>query len=95
MDITQTTVPGAGILHDCITRDGQHFRILVDRSGQRQLYVYGPVGSEPVATVVFDGDEADLVAGILHSKPIPDRMADLERRVAALAGDFSDGGHTL
>lgn len=95
MDITQTTVPGAGVLHDCITRDGQHFRILVDRSGQRQLFVYGVVGSEPVATIVLASDEADLVAEIVHSKPIPDRMADLERRVAELAGEFSDGGRSL
>ncbi|KQV06811.1 hypothetical protein [Leifsonia sp. Root112D2] len=95
MDITQTTVPGAGVLHDCITRDGQHFRILVDRSGQRELYVYGPTGSEPVATIVLQADEADLVGAIIHSRPLTNRMAELERRVADLAGDTGDGGLTL
>ncbi|WP_077490874.1 hypothetical protein [Sinomonas mesophila] len=87
MEITQSTVPGAGILHDCLTRAGQQFRILVARSHGREITVYD--SAEPdraAATIVLEEDEADQVAELLHSRPITDRIAELERRVAQLAG---------
>lgn len=85
MDVTQSTVPGLGVLHHCVTRAGQHFRMLVSRSGERQLFVYESPDSDESLAVVLDSDEADQVANILHSRPIPDRMADLERRFSELA----------
>jgi TrkA domain protein len=35
----------------------------------------------------MDEDEADHVANILHSRPIPDRLADLERRFTQITGE--------
>ena len=87
METTHSTVPGAGVLHDCLTRDGQQFRILVARPGRYEIFVYD--SAEPdraVARIVLEEDEADQVAELLHSQPLTDRIADLERRVAQLAG---------
>jgi len=84
MEVTRTTVPGVGQLFDCATRNGQHMRVLVDRSGERHVFVYGP--DDEITTISFDGDEADQLADILHSSPLPDRIAALERRVSELAG---------
>ena len=87
MEMTHTTVPGFGVLHDFVTRDGQHFRIIVDRSNVRELHVYGPEEpSHPVASIVLEQDEADRAAEILHSRPMADRLAEIERRVAEIAG---------
>lgn len=91
MEITRTSVPGVGSLHHCTTRGGAHFGVLVDRSGDRQLFLYRPsaadgsaVSGEPLVTIALESDEADQLANILHSKPIPDRMAELERRFAQI-----------
>ncbi len=87
METTHSTVPGAGVLHDCQTRDGQQFRILIARPGRCELFVYDP--AEPdraLARIVLEEDEADQVAELLHSQPITDRIAELERRVDQLAG---------
>ena len=87
METTHSTVPGSGVLHDCQTRDGQQFRILVVRPGRCEIFIYDP--AEPdrvVARIVLEEDEADQVAELLHSQPITDRIAELERRVARLAG---------
>lgn len=84
MQVIHTTVPGVGVMHDLSTRDGQQFRLLVEESGI-SLFVYGSA-DEPVTSVALDRDEADVVADLLHSKPIPDRMAELERRFAEIAG---------
>lgn len=90
MEISRTTVPGTAVLHDIVTRDGQIFRIVAERSGTRAVHVYSPEdGEEVVATLVLEADEADHVADVLHSRPMPDRMADLERRIEELAGQLS------
>ncbi|WP_458112203.1 hypothetical protein M1D88_18435 [Arthrobacter sp. R1-13] len=82
MEATHSTVPGSGVLHDCQTRGGQQFRILVARPGTREIFVYDPVEPDRiVARIVLEEDEADQVAEILHSQPI----TELERRVAQLA----------
>ena len=81
MEITPIAVVGAGVLHDCVTRDGQHFRILVPRSGGRKIFVDDP--SDPdvtVGTVVLGQDEADQLAELLHSRSAADRLAELGGR---------------
>ncbi|HWM34784.1 MAG TPA: hypothetical protein VNR36_11155 [Pseudolysinimonas sp.] len=84
MEITQTTVPGAGKLHDIVTRAGRRLRILVENGGGREAYLY-PHGDEgAVISLALEPDEADAIAGILHSRPVPARLRDLERRVARL-----------
>ena len=86
MEITHSTVPGSGVLHDCLTRDGQQFRILVARPGRREIFVYDSADPDRVvARIVLEEDEADQVAELLHSQPITDRIAELERRVTQLA----------
>ena len=94
MEITRTSVPGAGMMHHCVTRSGAHFGVLEDQSGGRKLFVYGPsaaddlpVSDEELALIDLDEDEADQVANILHSRPIPDRLADLERRFTQITGE--------
>jgi TrkA domain protein len=87
METTHSTVPGAGVLHDCLTRHGQQFRILVARPGRCEIFVYDPADPDrTVAAIVLEEDEADQVAELLHSQPITDRLAELERRVAQIAG---------
>lgn len=87
MDITRTTVGGAGTLHDVRTRGGQHFRIFVRDAGGAETYIYPETDPDEVITVELESDEADAVANILHSRPILDQLAELHRRVTALEGD--------
>jgi TrkA domain protein len=84
MEITQTSVRGAGTLHDVLTRGGQRFRIFVKNTGERETYVYPETDDGEVITFELDADEADAIANILHSRPVPARLRDLERRVDAL-----------
>jgi len=90
VDITYSTVPGAGALHQLRTRGGQHFGVLVDRAGRCSLLIYDADDPDdadvPVQVIVMEQDEADRIAEILHSRPLPDRLADVERRLAELTG---------
>ncbi|GGO09503.1 hypothetical protein GCM10010116_19200 [Microbispora rosea subsp. aerata] len=85
MDVTRATLPGvATVVHQCVTRDGQRFGVLVEKSGRRRILVYGPYGSAepdtPLQVINLDQGEADQLADILHSRPVLDRLAHLERR---------------
>ncbi|GAB3805414.1 hypothetical protein [Micromonospora zhanjiangensis] len=87
MDSTRTTVPGIGVVHHFLTRGGQRFGVLLDRTGQRSLLLYGKEDPDlPVDRIALEHDEADHVAEVLHSAPIADRLATLERRLVELHG---------
>lgn len=83
MQITQSTVHGGGVLHDILARDGERFRILVEPSGERVLMIEDPDDPDrAVVEITLESDEADAIADILHSSPIIDRVASLERRLS-------------
>lgn len=87
MEITHTSVPGVGTVHHCVTRSGQRFGIQVDRANRQSLLIYNPDNPDtPVQRIILDPDEADQVAEILHNRPVQDRLAALERRIAELTG---------
>lgn len=86
MEITRNTVPGVGTIHHCTTRGGQRFGVLVE-GDTRSVVTFGPADPDtPSQIIVLEQDESDLLAAILQSRPITDRLADLERRVAAVVG---------
>jgi TrkA domain protein len=88
MLIDRTTVPGSGMLHQFVTRDGERFCLLVDAASNRHLFTYdGRDLDEPARAITLEPDEADQVAEILHTHPIADRLLSLERRVDELIGE--------
>jgi TrkA domain protein len=88
MQIDRTTVPGSGVLHHILTRDGERFCVLVDTADNRHLFTYGASDLDvPARVIVLEPDEADQVAEILHSRAIADRLLSLERRVDELIGE--------
>ena len=88
MRINRTTVPGNGMLHRIVTRDGEQLCLLVDAASNWHLFTYdGGDPDVPVREVVLQPDEADQLAEILHSHPLADRLLSLERRVDELIGE--------
>lgn len=90
MDFTYSSVMGIGTVHHVRTRGGQRFGVLVEQ-GRRSLLIYDADDDldAPVQTIAMEQDEADKIAEILHSRPVPDRLADVERRLAELTGTVS------
>lgn len=88
VEIHSTTVPGRGVLHVCRTRRGGRIGVLVERSGTRTLLSYGSeAGLDPdraALEVLLDADEADQLADLLQSRPLPERLEALERTVTAM-----------
>lgn len=77
MEITPIMLAGAGLLHDCVTRDGQHFRILVPLSGGIEIFVDNPLKPDvTVASIVLGEDEADHVAELLRSRSTANELTE-------------------
>lgn len=88
MQVDLSTVPGEGTLHHCRTRDGSRFCLIVRSDGARQLVIYRPDGHDaPLQIITSESDEADQLADLLHSTPIQDRLATLERRLDRLSDE--------
>lgn len=87
METIRNTVPGVGTIHHFTTRGGQQFGVLVE-GDKTSIVAYGAADPDvPAQIIALEQDESDLLAQILHSRPITDRLADLERRVAAVVGE--------
>ncbi|MGV9740134.1 hypothetical protein [Nocardia farcinica] len=87
MEVDRVTVPGTGVLHHLRTRAGVRFALLT-RGDDRQLLVYDQQWpDEPAQTITLAPDEADQLADLLHSAPLPDRVARLERRMSRLLAE--------
>ncbi|WP_280232878.1 hypothetical protein [Nocardia cyriacigeorgica] len=89
MDVDRTTVPGKGTVHHLLTRSGARFALVAGSDGSKHVLVYDTVRDEPVQSIALEPDEADQFAELLHSAPIPDRVARLERLMDQLTGERS------
>ncbi len=70
MRVDRTLVPGNGVLHHIVTRDGVRFCVHIDADRNRHLFTYSAVDPDvPAETIVLEPDEADEFAHILHSRP--------------------------
>ncbi|NKY36905.1 hypothetical protein HGA13_28115 [Nocardia speluncae] len=87
MHIDRSTIPGQGAVHHLRTRSGDRFALVTSADGGKNILVYHGDGDEPVQSVALGTDEADQFADLLHSAPLPDRVARLERLVDRLTGD--------
>jgi TrkA domain protein len=95
MHIHRTTVPGRGVLHQVVIRDGERICLLVDAARNRHLFTYrGGELDEPTRAIRLEPDEAGEVAEILHlanapagHRPIADRLRSRQRRVDELIGE--------
>ncbi|NUS94193.1 MAG: hypothetical protein HOQ36_17610 [Nocardia sp.] len=89
MEIDRGTVPGQGTVHHLLTRSGDRFALVTGTDGTKHIHVYRTARDEPVHSIALGRDEADQLAELLHSSPLPDRVARLERLMDRLTGDRS------
>ncbi|RAY11484.1 hypothetical protein DPM19_29700 [Actinomadura craniellae] len=85
MEITHSTIPGTGTVHHGRTRHGEQVGVVAEESGRRTLLVYDADDPDtPAHRVVLESDEADLLAELLQSRSVADRLTEIERRLAEL-----------
>lgn len=83
--VEETPLPGVGLRHDFLARDGRRVGVVSHRDGHRELLVYSR--SDPDATsaaVWLTGDEADALAELLGAPRVVDRVRRLHDHIEGL-----------
>ena len=85
MDIEETRLPGVGLRHDLVTRDGGRLGVVSSRNGERQLVIYDPEDPDAAkASVALSADEGEVVAELLGAPKIVERLARLNEQLDVL-----------
>jgi TrkA domain protein len=85
MDIERVNLPGIGMQHSVTTSRGRRLGVVSHHTGRRDLVVYDK--DDPDSTVVnvaLTPDEANVVAELLGTARIVERLAELNRQVEGL-----------
>lgn len=85
VDVERTALPGIGLRHDFITERDRRVGVVSHRTGQRDLVIYDRDDPDSAAEVVrLTLEEADVLAELLGTGHIVERLAELHRQVEGL-----------
>lgn len=88
VDVDRTALPGIGLQHVFNTARGRRIGIVSHRTGRRDLVVYDREDPDRAAvTVVLTSDEANVIAELMGTARIVERLADLHRQVEGLVSE--------
>jgi TrkA domain protein len=85
MDVERVNLPGIGLRHSVTTAHGRRLGVVSHHTGRRDLVVYDKEDPDStVVSVALSATEANVVAELLGTARIVERLADLQRQVDGL-----------
>src|SRR5689334_8784760 len=85
MDVERVNLPGIGLRHSVTTARGRRLGVVSHHTGRRDLVVYDKADPDStVVSVALSAEEANVVAELLGTARIVERLADLQRQVDGL-----------
>lgn len=90
MEIHETPLPGVGVRHDFLTRDGRQVAVVAHHTGRRDLVVYDRDDPDAARELIsFTAEEADDLGELLGAARITGGpLGDLQQRIEGLAIDW-------
>jgi TrkA domain protein len=85
MDVERTALPGIGLRHVFRTSRGRQLGVISHHSGRRELVVYDKEDPDScVVSVALTPDEANVLAELLGTDRMVERLAELNEQVEGL-----------
>jgi TrkA domain protein len=85
MNIERTALPGVGIRHAAGTAAGQRFGVVAHLTGCRDIVVYDSQDPDQVASMLhLEPAEAHIIADLLDAAVTIDHIRDLEQRIGGV-----------
>jgi TrkA domain protein len=85
VDVERTALPGIGLQHVFTTAKGRRIGAISHRDGRRDLLIYDRLDPDTcVLTVPLTVEEAGVLAELLGTARIVERLAELHRQVEGL-----------
>jgi TrkA domain protein len=86
VDIEETRLPGIGLRHDFVTRQGRRIGVISQRNGSRELFMYDPDDPDACRAVIdLTQEESEVVAELLGAPRVIERLARLREQVEGIA----------
>jgi TrkA domain protein len=85
VEVEQVALPGVGLRHTFLTRQGRRVGVLSHRAGQRDLLIYSTRDPDACSEVIGLGtEESDTLAELLGAPRIVEKLAAIRDQVAGL-----------
>ena len=85
VQVEETRLPGVGLRHDFVTREGRRVGVVWERTGRRDLLVYDSRDPDACSeSVRLRPEEADALAELLGAPRLVERLASLREQVPGL-----------
>lgn len=93
MDIEETKLPGVGVRHDFVTKNGERVGVVTHRTGRRELLIYDR--DDPDAcreTVWLEEHESQVVGELLGAPAVVESVLEARHSLQGLAMDWVNLG---
>lgn len=85
MDVERVNLPGIGLRHEVTTARGRRLGVVSHHTGRRDLVVYDKADPDStVVSVALSAEEANVLAELLGTARVVERLAQLQRQVDGL-----------
>lgn len=85
-EIQETPLPGVGLRHDFVCRDGQRVGVISHHTGRRELVVYDARDPDAAAaSVALHPDDARTLAELLGGTTLTEHLGRIQQQVEGLA----------
>ncbi len=85
IEVEEVSLPGIGLRHAFVTRQGRQVGVISHRTGRRDLLVYDTRDPDACSeAVALTTEEADMLAELLGAPRIVERLGSLREQAAAL-----------
>jgi TrkA domain protein len=85
VDIEETRLPGIGLRHDFVTRQGRRIGVISQKNGARELFMYDPDDPDSCRAVIdLTPEESEVVAELLGAPRVIERLARLSEQVEGI-----------
>ena len=85
----QTRLPGVGVRHDFVTKEGRRLGVITRHSGRRELLIYDTSDPDRSAfTLHLDETDSLALVELLGGSQVTASLTELQQRVEGLAIDW-------
>lgn len=88
-EVTETQLPGVGVLHEFSNESGERVGVLVHRSGRREILVYDRADPDVCTTILsLSHNDTRTMAELLGVSPVTEAVASVQQQVEGLSIDW-------
>lgn len=88
-EIEETTLPGVGVRHEFVTRDGDRIGVLSHRTGHRELLIYDDADPDSCSEIIpLEDEDAAALAELLGGTQVAPSLTALAQEVEGLVIDW-------